>query len=182
MAGSGTDTIDPTEVIYCVNHPRTETLIRCSRCLDPICTKCAVRTPVGLRCPKCARRGRSPLYVLKPYDYPVIAVVALVASLVAGALMVQAGPFFALFLSVPVGGVIAEAVLRVTRKRGRPVQIITGTSIALGALAGPLLWQVLASGSLTLPPNPLVVMVSLLNLGSLIYAVLAIGAAVAHLR
>ncbi len=182
MAGPGTDTIDPTEVMYCVNHPRTETLIRCSRCLDPICLKCAIRTPVGLRCPTCARRGRSPLYVLKPQDYVLTTAVALAVSLVAGALMTQAGLFFALFLSIPVGGIIAEAVLRTTRKRGRPVQIITGVSIALGALAGPLIWRMLASGSLALPANPLVVLASLLNLGSLLYAVLAIGAAAARLR
>lgn len=182
MAGPGTDTLDPSKVIYCVNHPRTETLIRCSRCLDPICIKCAIRTPVGLRCPSCARRGRSPLYVLAPQDYPIITVVALAVSLAAGALITQAGLFFALFLSIPVGGLIAEAVLRATRKRGRPVQIITGVCIGLGAYAGPLLWRMLASGSLALPANPLLVMASLLNLGSLLYAVLAIGAAVTRLR
>lgn len=182
MAGSGTDTVDPNKVIYCVNHPRTETLIRCSRCLDPICIKCAIRTPVGLRCPKCARRGRSPLYVLKSQHYLIVTAVALVVSVVAGALMTQAGPFIALFLSIPVGGIIAEAVLRTSRKRGRPVQIITGVSIALGALAGPLMWQMLATGRVALPPNPLLVLASLLNLGSLLYAVLAIGAAAARLR
>lgn len=185
MAGSGADTLstlDPNEVLYCVNHPRTETLIRCSRCLDPICTKCAIRTPVGLRCPKCARRGRSPLYVLAPQDYLFVAAVALAASLVAGALITQAGFFFTLFLSIPAGGLIAEAVTRATRKRGRAVQIITGVAIALGAYAGPLLWRMLASGSLALPANPILVMASLLNLGSLLYAVLAIGAAVARLR
>ncbi|HHX43504.1 MAG TPA: hypothetical protein GX714_05890 [Chloroflexi bacterium] len=182
MAGSGTDTIDPQEIIYCVNHPRTETLIRCSRCLDPICTKCAIRTPVGLRCPTCARRGRSPLYVLAPQDYPIIAIVALAVSLVAGALATQAGLFFTVFLSIPAGGIIAEAVLRARRKRGRPVQIITGVCIALGALAGPVVLRMVASGGLALPANALVLVASLLNLNSILFAVLAIGAAVARLR
>ena len=84
--------------------------------------------------------------------------------------------------AIPAGGLIAEAVTRATRKRGRVVQTITGVSIALGAYAGPLLWRMLASGSLALPANPILVMASLLNLGSLLYAVLAIGAAVTRLR
>jgi hypothetical protein len=182
MAGSGPDSLDPPEVMYCVNHPHTETLLRCSRCLDPICTKCAIRTPVGLRCPKCARLNRSPLYVLAPQDYLIITAVALAASLVAGALITQAGLFFTLFLSIPAGGLIAEAVLRATRKRGRAVQVITAACIVLGAYAGPLLLRMLAAGRLGLPGNALVVMASLLNLSSILYAVLAVGAAVARLR
>jgi hypothetical protein len=120
--------------------------------------------------------------VLAPQDYVVITVVALAVSLVAGALIPRAGFFFALLLSVPTGGLIAEAVLRTTRKRGRAVQLITGACIALGAYAGPLAFRMLASGSLVLPVNPLLVMASLLNLSSILYAVLAIGAAVARLR
>jgi hypothetical protein len=41
----------PTQCAY---HPNTETRLRCSRCGKPICPRCAVRTPVGLRCPDCA--------------------------------------------------------------------------------------------------------------------------------
>ena len=56
MAGSRLDKLESAQVMYCVNHPKSETLMRCSKCLEPICPKCAVRTPVGLRCPKCAWR------------------------------------------------------------------------------------------------------------------------------
>lgn len=182
MAGSGPDSLDRPEVMYCVNHPHTETLLRCSRCLDPICIKCAIRTPVGLICPKCARLSRSPLYVLAPKDYAIIAAVALAASLVAGALVTRAGFLFALLLSVPAGGLIAEAVLRATRKRGRAVQVITAVCIVLGAYGGPLLLRMLATGRLGLPGIGLVLLASLLNLSSILYAVLAVGAAVARLR
>ncbi len=182
MAGSGPDVVEP-EVLYCVNHPKTETLIRCSKCLDPICTKCAIRTPVGLRCPKCARIGRSPLYILGPQHYVIAAVVALAASLVAGAVVVQLGLLFTIILSAPIGGLIGEVVLRGTRgKRGRPVQIIVAVCIAVGALLGPLLLKVVASGTLaSLPASPLAYVTLLFNLNGLIYAVLAIGAAVARL-
>ena len=38
----------------CAEHPDVETRLRCSRCGKPICPRCAVRTPVGMRCPDCA--------------------------------------------------------------------------------------------------------------------------------
>jgi len=180
MAGPAPERIDPNEVIYCVNHPKRETLIRCSRCLDPICTKCAIRTPVGLRCPKCARVGRSPLYALQPQHYVVGALVALVISLAAGAIVTRLGILLAFFLAAPIGGLIAEAVNRTTRKRGRALQIITAVAIGLGAFAGPVLWVAISAGAL--PTNPMLYLRTLLNLNSLIYVVLAIGAAVARLN
>jgi len=178
------DAASAHEVLYCVNHPQTETLLRCSKCLDPICPKCAVHTPVGFRCPKCARVARSPLYVLAPQDYLVALAVAGSLSLLAGAVMVQLGLLFALLLAVPAGGLIAEAVLRGTRgKRGRSVQLITAICIALGAVFGPWLWRAASAGTLrVLPTNPLGYLGSLLNASVLIYAFLAIGAAVARLR
>ena len=38
------------EPIFCVNHPRVETGLRCNRCDNPICVRCAKLTPVGYRC------------------------------------------------------------------------------------------------------------------------------------
>lgn len=189
MAGSNPDNLNPAQdVMYCVNHPKTETLIRCSRCLDPICQKCAVRTPVGLRCLKCALGNRAPSYVVQPQHYILVVAVALVASLIAGAVVAQVrfGWFSFLiifFISPPIGGLIAEAVWRATRKRGRVVAMITAVCIALGAFAGPWLWQVLSAGSLAvLPSNPLNYLASLLNIAALVYTVLAIGVAIARLR
>ena len=86
MAGPGADPIgEEGPRYYCVNHPNTETLIRCSKCLDPICQKCAVPTPVGLRCRKCAYANRSPLYVIKPQHVLLAAVVGLAMALAAAA-------------------------------------------------------------------------------------------------
>lgn len=39
--------------VRCTYHPEVETLLRCSRCGTPICPRCGVRTPVGMRCPAC---------------------------------------------------------------------------------------------------------------------------------
>ena len=48
-------------VMYCANHPETETLLRCNKCNKPICLKCAVQTPVGYRCRECVR-GQQDVY------------------------------------------------------------------------------------------------------------------------
>ena len=187
LTSSATESDDVSAIenpMYCVNHPKTETLIRCNKCLDPICTKCAIRTPVGLRCPRCVRGARSPLYVLEPQHYVVASVVALAASLVTGALIARAGLLFTFFLAIPAGGLIGEAVMRsIHGKRGRTVQAITGVCIVLGAIAGPWLWSAIAAGTFaSLPRNPLAYLVSMLNVNTIFYAVLAIGAAVARLR
>ena len=36
-----------SDPLCCVNHPNKETYLRCNKCGQPICTKCAVGTPVG---------------------------------------------------------------------------------------------------------------------------------------
>jgi membrane associated rhomboid family serine protease len=41
----------------CYRHPNRETGVRCSNCERPICPDCMTSTPVGMRCPECARRG-----------------------------------------------------------------------------------------------------------------------------
>src|ERR687893_2221622 len=43
-----------TGPVPCADHPDVETRLRCSRCGRPICPRCGVRTPVGMRCPDCA--------------------------------------------------------------------------------------------------------------------------------
>ena len=40
----------------CYRHPRRETAVHCSNCGRPICPDCMTPTPVGMRCPECARQ------------------------------------------------------------------------------------------------------------------------------
>jgi membrane associated rhomboid family serine protease len=40
----------------CYRHPNRETGVRCSNCGRPICPDCMTSTPVGMRCPECARQ------------------------------------------------------------------------------------------------------------------------------
>jgi membrane associated rhomboid family serine protease len=39
----------------CYRHPDRETAVSCSNCGRPICPDCMTTTPVGMRCPECAR-------------------------------------------------------------------------------------------------------------------------------
>jgi membrane associated rhomboid family serine protease len=40
----------------CYRHPSRETGVSCSNCGRPICPDCMTPTPVGMRCPECARQ------------------------------------------------------------------------------------------------------------------------------
>ncbi|MDP9385996.1 MAG: rhomboid family intramembrane serine protease [Actinomycetota bacterium] len=40
----------------CYRHPSRETGVSCSNCDNPICTDCMTATPVGMRCPDCAKQ------------------------------------------------------------------------------------------------------------------------------
>jgi hypothetical protein len=58
---------DDNFTLRCARHPGTETVLRCGRCETPICPKCMLQTPVGARCPTCARVKRFAL-VVKPAE------------------------------------------------------------------------------------------------------------------
>ena len=40
----------------CYRHPDRETRVSCSNCERPICPDCMTSTPVGMRCPECAKQ------------------------------------------------------------------------------------------------------------------------------
>jgi uncharacterized membrane protein YeaQ/YmgE (transglycosylase-associated protein family) len=172
------------EPLYCVNHPKTETWLRCNRCGNPICPKCAVRTPVGFRCKQCIKGQQAVFYSATPLDYLIAVVIGLVASLIAGTIMNRLGWFLALFLGPLVGGIIAEAVRwAIGRRRGRWMWLVVSACIVVGALVGPLF--IGAFLLLTMPQGGSYLLSSL---GSLlfrinfIYVALAVGTVYARLR
>ncbi len=129
-----------TTATYCAQHPNTETELRCGRCDKLICARCLVFTPGGTRCRDCAQLRRPVMYELAPKHY-VLAIatsaVLAVALGLAGALVlsfVRAFGFFALIVAALVGagagGLMAEAITRVTRsKRGVPMQAIAAAGL-----------------------------------------------------
>jgi len=65
----------------CYRHPNRETAVSCSSCGRPICPDCMTPTPVGMRCPECARQrtkvtrgvGEAGLFVSAPATFILIA-------------------------------------------------------------------------------------------------------------
>lgn len=136
-------TIEPG-TLYCENHPRTETSLRCNRCEKPICTKCAVLTPTGYRCTECVKVQQKNFDTANWIDYILAIGIALVLSFIGSSIASRIG-FFTIFLAPIAGIVIAEAIRRVIRKR-RSKRLFQATAAAT-ALAG--LYPILSVLALT---------------------------------
>ena len=172
------------EPLYCVNHPKTETRLRCNRCGNPICPKCVVQTPVGFRCKQCVKGQQAVFYSATSLDYLIAVVIGLVASIIAAFIISAVGIFFAFFLAPLAGGVIAEVVRWATgRRRGRWVWLVVSACIMVGALVaafGPLLpFLFVPEARMALLAAPLT-LISHVDL--ILYVVLAIGVVYARLR
>ena len=137
-----------TQTQYCTRHPETETNIRCGRCEETICPQCLVHSPVGMRCPDCARVNRVPTYdVTMPYLLRGIGA-GMAAALVLGivfyfvsallfrlvflniAIINTILPFLYVIITAIIGYAIGEAVsLSTNRKRGLKLKIISAASV-----------------------------------------------------
>ena len=130
------------DTIYCANHPQTATRLRCNKCGKPICTKCAVRTPVGYRCRECVRSQQQIFETALWYDYVIAAVIALPLGALSAAILGNLG-FFMFFLAPVAGGLTAEVIrAAVRRRRGRFLTLAAAIAFALGCLGitlGPVL-------------------------------------------
>lgn len=177
-----TPPVTQPEVMYCANHPTVETLLRCNKCNKPICQRCGIRTPVGIRCRECAQLRRPPMYNAGLQHYLLAALVALPASFLAGLIMQQLGWLLAFFLGAAVGGLIAEVVYRVTHKRGTGMAWLVSACILLGALPGVLLMVAFMPGAPLAALLDVRVLFGLLMRLNVVYVVLAIMAAFARLR
>jgi hypothetical protein len=107
------------QALFCANHPAVATTLRCNRCEKPICSKCAVLTPVGYRCRECVRGQQAVFETTKTLDYPVAAVVAAVGTGLGAGLLGYIG-IWGFLLAPVVGGGLAEVVRwAVGRRRSR---------------------------------------------------------------
>src|SRR5688500_9690658 len=90
------------DTLYCANHPPTETQLPCTKGGKPICTRGAVRTPVGYRCRECVRGQQAIFETALWDDYLVAAVICLPLGAISTAILGNFG-FFMFFLA-PVAG------------------------------------------------------------------------------
>jgi membrane associated rhomboid family serine protease len=112
----------------CYRHPSRETGVSCSSCGKPICPDCMTPTPVGMRCPECARE-RTKVKTIRTISSAPIVTQSLIA--------INVAVFIAELASgTPAGGAIV------------------GTVLDKGALSGPLIhqqheyWRIVTSGFL----------------------------------
>ena len=180
------------EQVFCTNHPQTPTLLRCNRCNRPMCLRCLERTPVGYRCKECLGLSRAGYYNATGLDHVLAGAIGFVLALIGGALATIFGGFWliAIFVGPAAGGLIAEAIrFSVQRRRGRYLRWVAGTCAVLGAVVGPGLLAIISligrsktfDGS-TLFALPFAGLLSIFNLGFLIFIGLAVSTLFYRLR
>lgn len=126
-----------SELVWtCANHPNRETSLRCNRCEKPICTDCAVQTPVGYRCRECVRGQQKVFETSLQIDYPIAGVVAAVSVGMATSILNYLF-FWGLIVAPVVGGVIAEGIRFSVRRRRSPR--VAWAAVG-GAVAGVILY------------------------------------------
>lgn len=132
----------------CYRHPKEETELCCGKCDRPICTRCMVQGPAGVRCPECASLKSNPLYRIDPLHFAFGVAVALILGL-AGCIVYRLA-FISLIVAPIYGGFVGDMVLRASgRKQNRLLVGVTIGCMALGGLAAlaPDLPALLAPGS-----------------------------------
>jgi B-box zinc finger len=134
-------------VNYCPVHPAKEATLKCNKCERYMCVQCAIQTPVGYRCKECVRGIQEKYYTAANTDNLVVAAVCGVLSFLAGLAVSWVGfIFIVLILAIPAGGLIAEAALRIIkRRRGRHMAIYGAVATAVCALI-PMTFTLLRFG------------------------------------
>ncbi|MFC2013505.1 hypothetical protein ACFLU8_01265 [Chloroflexota bacterium] len=123
----------------CAYHPDVETNLRCGKCGKPICPKDMVQTPVGAKCPECAKLYKLPTYQV-PTKYYLRAVgaglgMAIACGIVWGLIGLIRFPFLNFVLAAGVGYAIGEVISRsVNRKRGAGLATIAGIAMVVSYL------------------------------------------------
>lgn len=121
-------------ITTCANHPDRETGLRCNRCGKPICSECAVLTPVGYRCKQCIRDQQQQFETAKPFDFVLVTVLAAVGGGL-GSLLLGMFSLWGLFLAPVVGGGLADVLQRIIRpRRSRNMPWFAAGGVVLGAL------------------------------------------------
>jgi len=121
--------------LRCYRHPDRETWVRCGRCDQPICPRCAMQGPVGFRCRECGRPANDPLTSMRPAQLITSLGIAILGGVVIGLFSGRIG-IFGLILAWFAGGVIADTVIRfVGFKRGPKLVATLFGGILFGAAA-----------------------------------------------
>ena len=122
--------------MFCYRHPTRETWLRCGRCDQPICVKCAVQGPVGSRCRQCGVMQNDPLTSFTPRQLALGTGASVAAGAVAGFVGAYIG-FFSIIIGYFAGRFVADIVTRaIGYKRGPIMLAILFGGILLGTALG----------------------------------------------
>ncbi len=148
LAGTGESDENPGP-LYCYRHPKSETYVRCGRCDQPICPKCAVQGPVGFRCRQCGLVKSAAVTDFSPQQLGLGLAIPIGSGLILGYLGGGLG-FYSIFLAFFAGAFIAEAFVRfVGMKRGPVVRTMLYGGLVAGYALGALVQVASFLGPLT---------------------------------
>ena len=185
--------MSPSGPMTCAKHPQETTYLRCNKCDRPICTKCAVQTPVGFKCRECGVMKLPSLSRLSLAQALFAGMTGLACGAVAGVLLLFVGGFgfFVFWLALPYGRFAGTLIQHAAGcKSGLLLEILAASAILLGGLGIRAVitchqyLQELHSGSPSLMrlPDPVHLLLALvLSFPTLLLAVIA-ACAVSRLR
>ena len=134
--------------LYCYRHPKSETYVRCGRCDQPICPRCAVQGPVGFRCRQCGLVKSAAISSFSPRQLALGVGIPIGGGAIVGYLGGQIG-FYSIFLAFFAGAFIAEAFVRsVGLKRGPIVRAMLYGGLAAGFAFGATVQVLTFMGSI----------------------------------
>ncbi len=132
------------EPAVCTRHPDVETRLTCGKCGDPICTRCMVQAPVGIRCPNCVTYEFNPVAQVKPPTLLKASIAGIGAGFGLGLLWGFIGPvlpfggYLIFLIGAGVGYAVGQAVnVAANQSRARDLQWAAagGTVVAFGVAA-----------------------------------------------
>jgi len=122
----------------CSFHPGVETEVSCTECGRYICQKDMVSTPVGYKCPECAKPARSEYVLVKPRQLAGAVALGLLSG-IGGGLVIGLVGFGFFFVALAWGALVGEATRRGSGgHRGPVIATVAGGSVVAGGLLGGL--------------------------------------------
>ena len=137
MAGQGVGEF------YCAHHRDITTNLRCGRCDTPVCPRCRVHGPVGIRCLDCGRPPQLPQYQVSTLQL----LRAMGASLgmgIFGGFILLFLPLYGIFYLIVTAGfglIVAEMTsYAANSKRGPKIAIIAVVGTIVGHVLMVVFW------------------------------------------
>lgn len=119
--------------LTCYIHPKVETQLRCNRCNQPICIKCATHTPTGYRCPQCIRSQQKIFVTTKWFDSVIAAVITAVIAYI-GSFFTFFG-FYSFLIALAAGYSAVWIVKKAIKNRRSPtLKFVMGGAALVGSL------------------------------------------------